>query len=135
MLYHLLFSLHTQVSFFNVFRYITLRTIYATLTALIITFLLGPYVIRLLTKYQIGQYIREDGPKSHFSKEGTPTMGGILILFAVLTATLSWADLTNQYIWLVVLVMALAGAHACAPGRSPVSGTTDRGDRTITPRR
>jgi phospho-N-acetylmuramoyl-pentapeptide-transferase len=105
MLYHLLFSLHTQISFFNVFRYITLRTIYATLTALVITFLLGPYVIRLLSKYQIGQYIREDGPKSHFSKEGTPTMGGILILFAVLTATLSWADLTNQYIWLVVLVM------------------------------
>ena len=83
MLYQLLYSLHTQFSFFNVFRYITLRTIYATLTALVITFFLGPVVIRLLTRHQIGQYIREEGPQSHLTKKGTPTMGGILILFAV----------------------------------------------------
>ena len=104
MLYQLLYSLHTQFSFFNVFRYITLRTIYATLTALVITFFLGPVVIRLLTRHQIGQYIREEGPQSHLNKKGTPTMGGILILFAVTVATLFWADLTNLYIWVVLLV-------------------------------
>jgi phospho-N-acetylmuramoyl-pentapeptide-transferase len=104
MLYALLYALHTQISLFNVFRYITLRTIYATLTALLITFLLGPRVIRILRRHQIGQHIREDGPQSHFSKAGTPTMGGILILFAVTAATLCWADLTNLYIWLILLV-------------------------------
>jgi phospho-N-acetylmuramoyl-pentapeptide-transferase len=104
MLYHLLYALHTQISLFNVFRYITLRTIYATLTALLITFLLGPRVIRLLHRHQIGQHIREEGPRSHYSKAGTPTMGGILILFAVTAATLCWADLTNLYIWLTLLV-------------------------------
>ncbi len=109
MLYYLLYALHSQISFFNVFRYITLRTIYSTLTALLITFLLGPYVVRLLTRYQIGQYIREEGPRSHFSKEGTPTMGGVLILFAVSIATLFWADLTNWYIWLVLLVTLCFG--------------------------
>jgi len=109
MLYHLLYALHDQISFFNVFRYITLRTIYSTLTALLITFLLGPYVIRLLTKHQIGQYIREEGPASHYSKKGTPTMGGVLILFAVFAATLSWADLTNAYVWLVLLVTLCFG--------------------------
>ena len=109
MLYHLLYALHNQISFFNVFRYITLRTIYSILTALLITFLLGPWVIRLLTKYQIGQYIREDGPQSHFSKKGTPTMGGVLILFAVFSATLCWADLTNYYIWVTLLVTLCFG--------------------------
>jgi phospho-N-acetylmuramoyl-pentapeptide-transferase len=110
MLYHLLYALHNQISFFNVFRYITLRTIYSILTALLITFLLGPWVIRLLTKYQIGQYIREDGPQSHFSKKGTPTMGGVLILFAVISSTLFWADLTNAYIWVTLLVTLCFGA-------------------------
>jgi phospho-N-acetylmuramoyl-pentapeptide-transferase len=109
MLYYLLYALHDQLSFFNVFRYITLRTIYSTLTALLITFLLGNFAVRLLTRYQIGQYIRKDGPKSHFSKEGTPTMGGVLILFAVFVATLSWADLTNGYVWLVLLVTLCFG--------------------------
>ncbi len=109
MLYYLLYSLHEQVSFFNVFRYITLRTIYSTLTALLITFLLGPYVVKLLTRYQVGQYIREDGPQSHLSKEGTPTMGGVLILFAVSVSTLFWADLTNEYIWIVLLISLCFG--------------------------
>jgi phospho-N-acetylmuramoyl-pentapeptide-transferase len=109
MFYHLLYALHNQISFFNVFRYITLRTIYSTLTALLITFLLGPWLIRLLTKHQIGQYIRENGPQSHFSKKGTPTMGGVLILFAVSAATLSWADLTNTYVWLVLGVTLCFG--------------------------
>jgi phospho-N-acetylmuramoyl-pentapeptide-transferase len=109
MLYYLLYALHDQISFFNVFRYITLRTFYSTLTALLITIILGPLAVKLLTKYQIGQYIRKDGPESHFSKEGTPTMGGVLILFAVFTSTLSWADLTNVYVWLVFLVTLCFG--------------------------
>ena len=99
MLYYLLYALHGQISFFNVFRYLTLRTIYSTLTALLITILLGPYVVSLLTRYQIGQYIREDGPSSHFSKEGTPTMGGVLILFAVLVSTL-FLGRSGQWVYL-----------------------------------
>jgi phospho-N-acetylmuramoyl-pentapeptide-transferase len=103
-LYHLFYPLKTVFGGFNVFRYITFRSIYAVLTSLIICFVIGPWVIRQLTKYQIGQYIREDGPASHLSKAGTPTMGGILIIGATLFATLLWADLTNPYIWLLVFV-------------------------------
>ncbi|MGQ9920520.1 MAG: phospho-N-acetylmuramoyl-pentapeptide-transferase [Desulfobacca sp.] len=104
MLYHLFYPLKSVFGGFNVFRYITFRSIYAILTALIICFLIGPWVIRQLQKHQIGQYIREDGPASHFSKAGTPTMGGILIIGATLAATLLWADLTNPYIWLLIFV-------------------------------
>ncbi len=104
MLYHLLFPLHTTYSFFNVFRYITFRTIYAAITALVICFVMGPWLFRKLRSLQIGQPIREDGPQSHFSKKGTPTMGGILIIFAVVISTLLWANLSSDYIWLVVMV-------------------------------
>lgn len=106
MLYHLLYPLHTTFSVFNVFRYITFRSIYAVVTALLISFLLGPWLIRRLRKESIGQYVRDDGPSTHFSKAGTPTMGGLLILFSVAISTLLWADLTNFYIWMVLLVMA-----------------------------
>lgn len=106
MLYHFLYPLHTTYSFLNVFRYITFRTIYAVLTALIISFLIGEWVTNLLKRYQIGQQIRNDGPKSHLSKSGTPTMGGVMILVAVLGSTLLWADLTNRYIWLVLFATA-----------------------------
>jgi phospho-N-acetylmuramoyl-pentapeptide-transferase len=109
-LYHLLYPLKTVFGGFNVFRYITFRSIYAILTALIICFVIGPWVIRQLQKHQIGQYIREDGPASHFSKAGTPTMGGILIIGATLLATLLWADLTNPYIWLLIFVTVGFGA-------------------------
>lgn len=105
MLYHLLFKLHTTFSAFNVFRYITFRTIYALLTAFLISFLLGPWVIRKLSQMQVGQFIREDGPQSHHQKAGTPTMGGALIIFAVAVATLLWADLTNFFVWIVLLVL------------------------------
>ena len=105
MLYHLLYPLHTEFAVLNVFRYITFRTIYAVLTALAISFLFGPAVIRLLQRYQIGQQIREEGPKSHQRKAGTPTMGGIIIVLSLLLGTLLWADLTNAYIWLAVLVV------------------------------
>ncbi|MBW2411106.1 MAG: phospho-N-acetylmuramoyl-pentapeptide-transferase, partial [Deltaproteobacteria bacterium] len=105
MLYHLLYPLHTYFSVFNVFRYITFRTIYASLTAFFICFLLGPWVIRKLSEMQVGQYIRDDGPESHYDKAGTPTMGGVLIVGAVVISILLWSDLTNPFIWIVLLVI------------------------------
>lgn len=104
MIYYLLYPLHTIYSSFNVFRYITFRTIYASITALIICFVVGPWLIRKLHSMQIGQQIREDGPQSHLVKKGTPTMGGILVIFAVVISTLLWANLANDYIWLVLMV-------------------------------
>jgi phospho-N-acetylmuramoyl-pentapeptide-transferase len=109
-LYYLLYGLHEQFSVFNVFRYITFRAILAILTALVISFFLGPAVIRMLKKLQVKQYIREDGPNSHLGKAGTPTMGGILILGSILISVLLWADLGNFYIWLVLLVLLSFGA-------------------------
>lgn len=105
MIYYLLYSLHEYHSFFNVFRYITLRTVYAVLTALILCLIIGPYMIESLKRYQIGQYVRDDGPKHHLSKAGTPTMGGLLIIMVVLIATLSWIDLSNVYAWLVLFAL------------------------------
>ncbi|MFN8624711.1 MAG: phospho-N-acetylmuramoyl-pentapeptide-transferase [Candidatus Binatia bacterium] len=102
MLYHLLYPLHASYSVFNVFRYITFRTLVASITALLISFFLGPWFIRRMTAQQIGQTIRPDGPQSHLSKAGTPTMGGALILFSMLLATLLLADLTNRYVWIAV---------------------------------
>jgi phospho-N-acetylmuramoyl-pentapeptide-transferase len=110
MLYHLLFPLHTDFSIFNVFRYITFRTIYASLTAFLICFFLGPWVIRRLQAMQVGQYIREEGPSTHHQKAGTPTMGGVLIIFAIVSATLLWADLTNWLIWMILGVTVSYGA-------------------------
>ncbi len=110
MLYHLLYPLHTAFSAFNVFRYITFRTIYASLTALLICWLLGPWAIRKLREHQIGQYIRSDGPPTHKTKSGTPTMGGLLILFATVTATLLWGNLTNVFVWIVLFVTISYGA-------------------------
>ncbi|MBI4716061.1 MAG: phospho-N-acetylmuramoyl-pentapeptide-transferase [Nitrospirae bacterium] len=105
MLYHLLYPLHDQIPLLNVFRYITFRSIYAALTALAICLIVGPYIIQWLKRYQIGQVVREDGPKKHLGKAGTPTMGGILLVLAILLATLLWADLTNVYVWLVILAL------------------------------
>jgi phospho-N-acetylmuramoyl-pentapeptide-transferase len=110
MLYHLLYPFHTAFSALNVFRYITFRTIYASLTALVICWLLGPWTIRKLAERQVGQYVRSDGPPTHKTKTGTPTMGGLLILFATVTATLLWGNLTNLYVWIVLLVMISYGA-------------------------
>ncbi len=102
MLYEL-HNFHTVLSFLNIFRYITFRTIYGGLTALLICFILGPYVIKRLSRMQIGQFIQDDGPKSHFEKEGTPTMGGVLLLFSIITSTLLWARLDNHYVTIVLL--------------------------------
>ncbi|MDA8123344.1 MAG: phospho-N-acetylmuramoyl-pentapeptide-transferase [Deltaproteobacteria bacterium] len=104
MLYHLLFPLHVDYSFFNVFRYITFRTIYAAITALLLCFVLAPWLIRELGAHQIGQTIRRDGPERHLAKEGTPTMGGLLIVLATVIPTLLWANLGNPYIWIAVFV-------------------------------
>lgn len=95
---------------FNVFQYLTLRGILGTLTALLISLIVGPTMIERLSHYQIGQHIREDGPKSHLSKAGTPTMGGALILVAIAVATLLWADLRNHYVWIVLLTTLAFGA-------------------------
>lgn len=106
MLYHLLFPLADQFGVFNVFRYITFRTGGAVMTALLVSFFIGPALIRWLKKKQReGQPIRLDGPESHLlTKKGTPTMGGTLILLALTTATLLWADLTNGFVWVVLVV-------------------------------
>jgi phospho-N-acetylmuramoyl-pentapeptide-transferase len=95
---------------FLVFRYITLRTIFAVLTALLISFMVGPAMIRRLSRYKIGQTVRDDGPQTHLSKSGTPTMGGALILVAVAVATLLWGDLGNRYVWIVLLTTLAFGA-------------------------
>jgi phospho-N-acetylmuramoyl-pentapeptide-transferase len=94
----------TDVRTFNVFSYITLRAVLATMTALIISFLVGPRMIRKLTEYKIGQAVRDDGPQSHLIKAGTPTMGGALILVSIVITTLLWADLRNRFVWVVLLV-------------------------------
>lgn len=95
---------------FNVVQYLTLRAILGVLSALVISLLLGPAIIRKLTTHQIGQFVREDGPQSHLSKAGTPTMGGALILAAIGISTLLWADLSNRYVWVVLTVTFLFGA-------------------------
>ena len=97
------------LSFLNVFSYLTMRGILAALSALAISLLIGPWMIARLSRYQIGQVIREEGPQTHFKKAGTPTMGGLLILVAILASTLLWADLRNRFVWVVLGVTALFG--------------------------
>src|SRR5262245_3571533 len=110
MLYHLLYPLQDSVPAFNVFRYITFRSAGAALTALLLSLLLGPWAIRTLRRLSIGQSIREEGPQSHQGKAGTPTMGGLLILLAVLAPTLLWARLDNAYVWVAWGSMLAFGA-------------------------
>jgi len=110
MLYHLLYPLSDSISVFNVFRYITFRAIYAGLTAFLICFFLGPWVIRKLSDRQIGQYIREDGPERHHTKAGTPTMGGLLIIFSITLSVLLWTNLSNLFVWIVLLSIIGYGA-------------------------
>jgi phospho-N-acetylmuramoyl-pentapeptide-transferase len=98
-----------EVRLFNVFNYITLRAVLACLTALAVSLILGPYVIRKLTAYKIGQAVREEGPRSHLTKAGTPTMGGALILVSMCLTTLLWGDLSNRFVWVVLLVTLAFG--------------------------
>src|SRR5512138_861714 len=106
MLYHLFYPLAADIRLFNVFKYLTFRTIYAMITALVVSFIIGPWVIRKLEALQARQIIRTDGPESHLKKQGTPTMGGVLILSAIVIPTLLWADLSNRYVWTTLFVIA-----------------------------
>jgi phospho-N-acetylmuramoyl-pentapeptide-transferase len=110
MLYWLLFPLAGRVPAFNVFRYITFRTAMAAVTALALSLVLGPATIRMLKRFQVKQSIREEGPKTHLAKAGTPTMGGLLILFAVIVATFLWMDLPNRFVWIAMGALAGMGA-------------------------
>ncbi|MFQ5442148.1 MAG: phospho-N-acetylmuramoyl-pentapeptide-transferase [Thermodesulfobacteriota bacterium] len=104
MLYYFLFPLAKYHTVFNVFQYITFRTIYAAVTALVLSFIMGPYLITRLKKMNIGEVVREDGPPTHALKEGTPTMGGALILIVVIFSVMLWGNLNNSYIWLLLFV-------------------------------
>jgi len=111
LLYWLLYQkLFPYLRFFRIFRYVTFRCVFASLTALLIGLLIGPFVIDRLRRFQIGQYIREEGPQSHQKKGGTPTMGGILICISILVPTLLWSDLSNPFVWLVMFSTLAFGA-------------------------
>jgi phospho-N-acetylmuramoyl-pentapeptide-transferase len=111
LLYWLLYQrLFVHFPPFRIFRYVTFRTAFASLTALFMGLIIGPAIIRQLRDFQIGQYIREEGPKGHQKKAGTPTMGGVLITIAIIVPTLLWADLSNTYIWLAVFSTMAFGA-------------------------
>jgi phospho-N-acetylmuramoyl-pentapeptide-transferase len=105
-LFHLLVPLADKFSLFNVVRYLTFRSAMSALTAMFLSFLLGPWLIRKLTEMKVGQSVRDDGPQTHLMKQGTPTMGGALILLSILIPTLLWAELTSSYTWAVLLVIA-----------------------------
>ena len=129
MLYDLLYPLADQVGVFNLFRYLTFRTGGALMTALFLSFLFGPAIIRLLKRYQPGgQPIREDGPQSHIiTKAGTPTMGGFMILAGIVAGTLLWADLANRYVWAVLLITLGFGLVGFADDYLKVTKRNSRG--------
>lgn len=111
MLYWLLYQkLFPYFRPFRIFRYLTFRTAFASLTAMLIAMLIGPYVIEKLREFQIGQYIREEGPQAHRAKAGTPTMGGLLIIIAIIVPTLLWSDLSNPFVWIALLATLAFGA-------------------------
>jgi phospho-N-acetylmuramoyl-pentapeptide-transferase len=109
MLYKLIYLFHTDISWLNVFRYITFRTILTTLTSLVIFFILGVWAIKRLRAMQVGQYVRDDGPPNHINKVGTPTMGGCLLLPVIMASTLFWAEPKNVFVWLVMFVIICFG--------------------------
>ena len=127
MLYHLLPQLTPYLSVMNVTRYITFRTAIATITALAMSLLLGPWLIRRLRDFQVGQIIRQEGPQSHRAKAGTPTMGGLLILPSALVPTLLWADLSNVYVVATLLVTLGFGAIGFYDDYLKVTKQTDKG--------
>ncbi len=109
-MYWLLVPLRKYDIFFNVFRYITVRTALAGITALLVSFILGSWIIKMMKKHQIGQEIRVEGPQSHYQKKGTPSMGGILIIGSTLVSTLLWGNLSNAYVWTGMITMTCFGA-------------------------
>ncbi|MGL1933023.1 MAG: phospho-N-acetylmuramoyl-pentapeptide-transferase [Desulfotalea sp.] len=110
MLYHLLYPLHESFAGFNVFRYITFRSIAAAVCAFLIVFFFGKMFIRAMQKRQIGQVVRDNGPETHFKKNGVPTMGGMLIIFSIIISTFCWARLDNPLVWVIMLVTLFFGA-------------------------
>ena len=115
LLYWLLYQkLFPYFRVFRIFRYLTFRTAFASLTALLIGLLIGPFVIERLREFHFGQYVRDDGPQTHLKKGGTPTMGGVLIVISILLPTLLWADLSNPAVWIVMLsTLAFGGNRVC----------------------
>ena len=107
---------------FDVLRYLTVRTLGGTVTALLITILLGPMFINKLKQIQFEQFVRKEGPKSHYKKTGTPTMGGILIISSLLISTLLWADLSNRYIWVVIITTLLFAGNLEVEGGINATG-------------
>lgn len=132
MLYWLLYErLFPAVGPFRVFRYITVRTMIASLTSLFLCIILGPWLIRKLREFQIGQHIREDGPKSHLKKAGTPTMGGLLIIISILASTLLWANLRQGYVWIAMFALLTFGCIGFVDDYSKVMKRRNLG---LTPR-
>ena len=131
MLYWLLYlKLYHYFPPFRIFRYLTFRTAFASLTALFTGLIVGPIVIRRLRDFQIGQYIREEGPQAHQKKAGTPTMGGLLIAIAILVPTLLWADLANPFVWIAVFATVAFGAIGFTDDYLKVVHRRNRPDRT-----
>ncbi len=127
MLYKLIYLFHTDISWLNVFRYITFRTILSALTALVISLFVGGWVIERLRAMQIGQYIRDDGPPNHKAKEGTPTMGGCLIIPVVVFSTVCWAEPRNLYVWVVLFVILSFGLIGFMDDYLKISRKDNRG--------
>ena len=127
MLYHLLYPLHTSFIGFNVFRYITFRSILAAVTAFLIVIILGNLFIRTMRKLQIGQVIRDDGPETHMAKEGVPTMGGLLILSAIVGSSFLWARLDNEYVWLTMSVTMFFGVVGALDDYQKISKKSSAG--------
>jgi len=126
-IYHLLYPLSDVISSFNVFRYITFRTIYATITALVLCFVFIPWFIEKLQSMRIGQPIREDGPESHLSKKGTPTMGGLVIVSSAFLSTFLWARLDVVYVWLILAALVGFGAVGLVDDVRKLKGRNSRG--------
>lgn len=127
MLFELFFQLKDEFGALNVFRYVSFRVIAAAMTSLLMTLFLYPWFIRRLQSQQIGQIIRDDGPESHFSKAGTPTMGGVLILFAVVISTILWSDLSNRFVWAILTVTAGFGTIGFIDDYMKIQGKSTAG--------
>ena len=127
MFYHLLYPLNTAIAGFNVFRYITFRSIGAAVFAFLFVLVLGPFFIRSMQRLQIGQVVRDDGPETHFKKQGVPTMGGMLILAAITFSTLLWARLDNPLVWLALLVTLFYGMIGALDDYKKISKKTTDG--------
>ena len=127
MLYWLLYSLHEYYFPFNVFRYITFRTALAVITASLLTFTLAPYLINKLKRLKLQQKVREDGPKTHLSKEGTPTMGGILIIISIVLTAFLWMDLKNPYLWIMIIATLGYGTIGCIDDYLKIKSNSTKG--------